>query len=101
VRFLVTKIKEDNMKKTVPAILAIAIVTPLLASCGTTRSDRALSGAGIGAAGGVALMVVTGGPVLAGAAVGAAAGAVTGAITHPDEINLNGHHGKHHKKKKQ
>jgi predicted small secreted protein len=90
------------MKKPIATIVILALAAPVLAGCGTTRSDRALSGAGIGAAGGAALMAVTGGPILAGAAVGAAAGAVTGAVTHPDEINLDGHHkhGHHHKKEK-
>lgn len=88
------------MKKTSVRILTLAIIAPVLAGCGTTRSDRALSGGAIGATGGAALMAVTGGPILAGAAIGAAAGAVTGAVTHPDEINLDGHHKHHHHKKK-
>jgi osmotically inducible lipoprotein OsmB len=61
-----------------------------LAACGETRSDRALSGAAIGAGTGAAVGAAAGGPVGAGtgAAVGAGAGAVTGAVTSPGTIDL-------------
>ena len=47
----------------------------VLAGCGQSTGDRALSGAGIGAGAGAALGAVTGGSVVGGALLGAAAGA--------------------------
>lgn len=69
-------------------LLTIAIVLTTLAACGNTRSDRALSGAGLGAAAGaVGGALVSGSPVT-GAAIGAGAGAATGAVTDKDDIDL-------------
>lgn len=65
------------MKKIAIALCAAA----LLAACGTTTSDRALSGAGIGA--GIGIL---GGPP--GILIGAAVGGATGAVTRPDQIDL-------------
>jgi osmotically inducible lipoprotein OsmB len=65
------------MKKIAIALWAAA----LLAACGTTTSDRALSGAGIGA--GIGLL---GGPP--GVLIGAAVGGAAGAVTRPDQIDL-------------
>ncbi|MGO4722960.1 MULTISPECIES: hypothetical protein [unclassified Inquilinus] len=62
-------------------LLPIALAAALLAS-GCTHMNReaqgTLSGAGIGAAGGVALTALTGGSLLAGGLVGAGVGAVAG-----------------------
>lgn len=60
----------------------------LLSGCGTMPKDRALSGAGIGAAAGTALGAVTGLTLVEGAALGAAGGALVGAVTDRDDINL-------------
>jgi osmotically inducible lipoprotein OsmB len=68
-------------------ILAAAIMLSL-AGCGYTRSDRALSGGLIGAAGGAGIAAVTGGAPLVGAAIGGAAGALTGAVTSGHALNL-------------
>jgi hypothetical protein len=65
------------MNKIAMAMLAAA----LLAGCGTTTNDRALSGAGIGA--GIGLL---GGPV--GVLVGAGIGAAAGAATDPEDVYL-------------
>ena len=65
------------MKKLAMAMIAAA----LLAGCGTTTGDRALSGAGIGA--GVGLLA---GPP--GVLIGAGIGAASGARTDPDDVNL-------------
>ncbi len=65
------------MKKIAIALCAAA----LLSACGTTTSDRALSGAGIGA--GIGIL---GGPP--GILIGAAVGGATGAVTRPDQIDL-------------
>ena len=62
--------------------LTIAILCAvLLTGCGTTKGDRGLSGAGIGAGIGI-----IGGPP--GMLVGGAVGAVVGMATRPDQINL-------------
>lgn len=58
-------------------------------ACGTSKTDRALSGGAIGAGVGAAGAAVTGGNVLGGAVVGGAAGAAVGAVTDEDDINLN------------
>lgn len=68
---------------------AASLILAALTACGYTRGDRALSGAGIGAAGGAAIGVVTGGDPLTGAVIGGAAGAATGAFTDPDDVNLD------------
>ena len=60
----------------------------MVASCGETTSDRALSGAGIGAAVGGVGSAVFGGNPLTGAAVGGAVGAATGGLTKEKDINL-------------
>ena len=63
--------------RTIVALLAFS----LLAACGHSTSDRALSGGAIGAGVGAAGAAVTGHSVLGGAAVGGAIGAGTGAAT--------------------
>jgi osmotically inducible lipoprotein OsmB len=68
--------------------LAILCLSALLAACGETTTDRALSGAGIGAAAGGATGAVTGGSVLGGAALGGAGGAAAGGLTDEDDVNL-------------
>lgn len=70
-------------------IIAGLIIVVTLTACGTRPGERALSGAGIGAAAGAVGTAIIGGPVVAGAAVGAAAGAVTGVLSDPDKIRLD------------
>ncbi|MFY9287423.1 MAG: YMGG-like glycine zipper-containing protein [Alphaproteobacteria bacterium] len=60
----------------------------MLAACGHSPGERALTGAGIGAGAGAVGGALMGNP-LAGAAIGGAAGAATGAFTRPDQINLD------------
>lgn len=67
---------------------AILISCLALSACGNTRLDRAVSGAGIGAAGGAVVGAVAGGPILGAAAVGAVAGGAVGAITEKHQINF-------------
>lgn len=59
-----------------------------LAACGQSTGDRALSGAGLGAAAGAGVGALTGTSVIGGAALGAAAGGATGALTSPSTVNL-------------
>jgi hypothetical protein len=70
-------------------VLAVAALAALsLSACGTSQTDRGLSGAGIGAATGAVIGGVTGGSVGTGAVVGAVVGGVVGATTTKDDINL-------------
>jgi len=60
----------------------------LLAACGNTTGDRALSGAALGAGAGLAVGAVTGATLLQGAIVGGALGAAAGALTDQSQVNL-------------
>jgi hypothetical protein len=60
----------------------------LLAACGSSKTDRGLSGGAIGAGAGAAVGAVTGTSVLGGAAIGGAAGAATGVLTDEDDVDL-------------
>jgi hypothetical protein len=69
-------------KGLVRAALAVALIAPLAACEGMNRSQqRALSGGAIGAAGGAAIGVMTGGSAVTGALIGGAGGAAVGALT--------------------
>jgi osmotically inducible lipoprotein OsmB len=75
------------MKKYQNTTAAIAVLM-LLAACGHSTGDRALSGAGIGAGiGAVGGALVDGDPVT-GAAIGGAVGAAAGGLTKEKDINL-------------
>lgn len=69
-------------------ILSVLTLALCVAGCGHKPSDRALSGAAIGAGVGAAGTAIVGGPVIAGAAAGAVVGGATGALTKPKHINL-------------
>lgn len=60
----------------------------LLGACGSSRSDRALSGAAIGAGAGAVGSALTGGSTAGGALVGGAAGAAVGGLTDQNDIDL-------------
>jgi len=72
------------------AILAIlALILPLAACSGlSSKNQRTLSGAGIGAAGGAAIGLLAGGSVVAATLVGGAAGAAIGAFTDEDQVKV-------------
>jgi peptidoglycan hydrolase-like protein with peptidoglycan-binding domain len=70
------------------SIAMAASAALVLSACGTETSDRAISGAGIGAGAGVVVGAVTGLSLLEGALLGAAAGGLTGALTDADLFNL-------------
>ncbi len=61
----------------------------MLAACGSSKGDRALSGGAIGAGVGAAGSAVTGGNAWGGALLGGAVGAATGALTDKDDINFD------------
>jgi osmotically inducible lipoprotein OsmB len=68
---------------------ALVVLAPLaIAACGHTTSDRALSGAGIGAGVGAAGSAVTGGNPLTGALIGGAVGGAGGALTKDSDVDL-------------
>jgi hypothetical protein len=73
------------MRITKALVLALSLAT--LAACGGNTRDRALSGAGIGAATGAVGGALLGEP-LAGAALGGAAGAAVGGLTKKNQVNL-------------
>ncbi|MGB8276267.1 MAG: peptidoglycan-binding domain-containing protein [Alphaproteobacteria bacterium] len=66
-------------------VMAVAVA---LSGCGTTKEDRAVSGAGIGAGAGAVVGAVTGLTVVEGALIGAAVGGVTGLATDESQVNL-------------
>jgi len=72
------------MRISVALVFASALA---LAACGQTTTDRALTGAGFGAAGGAMFGALIGAPAI-GALVGAAGGATIGAATDASEIYL-------------
>ncbi|WP_435641324.1 YMGG-like glycine zipper-containing protein [Micavibrio aeruginosavorus] len=60
----------------------------ILSACGTSTSDRAISGGAIGAGVGAVGSSVTGGSALTGAVIGGAVGAAAGGLTDEDDIDL-------------
>jgi osmotically inducible lipoprotein OsmB len=65
-------------------VLAVSLLA--LSACGQSPGCRAVTGAGIGAAGGAVIGALAGNPWL-GAAAGAAAGAAVGGLTTSNQIN--------------
>lgn len=70
-------------------ILVLSAACLLVAACGNTKGERALSGAGVGAGVGALGSAVVGGSVAGGALVGAGVGAATGALTRKDQVSLD------------
>lgn len=66
----------------------LALTMTSLAACGSTTSDRALSGGAIGAGAGAVGGALTGGSPVTGAIVGGAAGAAAGAVTKKKDVDL-------------
>lgn len=77
------------MTKTFLTLTLLGAMSLSLAACGSSKSERALSGGGIGAGVGAAGAAITGGSVAGGALVGAGVGAATGALTDKDDINFD------------
>lgn len=74
------------MRTLVNAVVAALLLS--MAACGTSTTDRALSGGGIGAATGAGAAAVTGGNPVTGALLGGAAGAAIGGLTKSKDLNL-------------
>jgi uncharacterized membrane protein len=90
VRWLVTQTQEIKMPiKTLLTIGLLACLPLALTACGTSKTDRALSGGAIGAGAGAVGSTLAGGSLLGGAVIGGAAGAVIGAVTDEDDIDLD------------
>lgn len=68
--------------------LLVALMALGLVACGQSKSDRAISGAGLGAAAGAGTAAVMNGDPLTGAAIGGAVGAAGGALTNQRDIDL-------------
>lgn len=73
--------------KTVTLAATLALSLLILGACGSSTSDRALSGGGIGAGVGLVGGALVGAPV-EGALIGGAVGAGTGALTDEDDVDL-------------
>ncbi len=69
-------------------ITAAVFALALLAACGHSTSDRALSGGAIGAGAGAVGGALVGGDPVTGAVIGGALGAGAGALTDSDDVNL-------------
>jgi osmotically inducible lipoprotein OsmB len=78
---------KDHVMQKIRIFAPIALIG-LLAACGETTSDRALSGGALGAGAGAVGGALTGGSPLKGAVIGGAAGAAGGALTDEDDVNL-------------
>ncbi len=74
------------MKKPLFVLAALALST-LVAACGDTMGQRALSGGAIGAGAGAAIGAATGGSAATGAIIGGAGGAAVGAATTDRDRN--------------
>lgn len=70
-----------------PRILLLAVLF-FVASCGSLPQDRAITGGGIGAAGGAIIGAITGLTVVQGALIGTGLGAVIGGLTTADNFDL-------------
>ncbi len=73
--------------KRIASVATLALSLLALGACGSSTSDRALSGGGIGAGVGLVGGALVGAP-LEGALIGGAVGAGTGALTDKDDVDL-------------
>lgn len=76
------------MVKTVTTAGLVLCVALLASACGDTKTERGLSGAGLGAAGGAVGGLLLGVDPVTGAVLGGAAGAATGVMTDKEQIDL-------------
>ncbi len=75
------------MNKLQNTTMVIAALT-VLAACGHSTGDRALSGGAIGAGVGAVGGAVVGGSPVTGALIGGAVGAAAGGLTSDKDVNL-------------
>ena len=76
------------MMRTMWVVAAVGLLSVSIGGCGTSNTERGLTGGAIGAGVGAAGAAITGGSIGGGAALGGAAGAATGILTDEDDLNL-------------
>jgi osmotically inducible lipoprotein OsmB len=69
-------------------IILVSMLSLSVAACGSSKTDRALSGGAIGAGAGAVGSSLLGGNAATGALLGGAAGAIVGGTTSQRNINL-------------
>jgi len=69
-------------------LLTTVVIAASVTACGTSKTDRALSGGAIGAGVGAVGSSLAGGSAGTGALIGGAVGAGAGALTDKDDVNL-------------
>ena len=74
---------------TILRLATLAFLCCVLVGCGSSKTERALTGGGIGAGVGAAGAAVTGGSAVRGAVIGGAVGAAAGALTDEDQVDLD------------
>lgn len=79
--------KRGNLNRFAASASALLLTCSVLAACGTTTSDRAVSGGLLGAGTGAIIGSVTG-SAGKGALIGGLGGAAIGALTSSRDINL-------------
>jgi len=70
------------------SVVSVLALGSAVSACGSSTSDRALSGGAIGAGAGALGGALLGGNPLIGGLIGGAAGAAAGGLTNSDQINL-------------
>ena len=68
--------------------LSVFVLVAAVAGCGSSTTDRAISGGALGAGAGAAAGAIAGGGAAEGAVIGGALGAGTGALTDEDDVDL-------------
>ncbi len=71
----------------ITALCGAALLSLSVAACGSSTSDRAISGGLIGAGVGAGTAALTGGSVGTGALIGGAGGAILGGVTSDRDID--------------
>ena len=75
------------MTSSLRMVPALALLLSL-AACGSNTGDRALTGAGVGAAAGATIGAISPLSILPATLIGAGVGAAIGGLTSADEIDL-------------
>jgi hypothetical protein len=76
-----------NPMNSMTRVMFACVCLLALGACGTSTTDRALSGGAIGAGAGAVGGALVGSPAT-GALIGGAAGAAAGALTDSDDVDL-------------
>ena len=76
------------MVRWVWSIAAVSLLSAAVSGCGSTATERGVTGGAIGAGAGAAGAAITGGSPAGGALLGGAAGAATGILTDREDLDL-------------